>query len=151
MPTGACGINCDVCKLNVLGTCSSCGSGISADAEKKLSAQQRLLGSACAILACAKVNQIEYCMRDCSQFPCENFRTGRYPFSQGFLEHAAATPEGKAAGVCTRRVPGQCVGGLLGTIAGQRYHRPLQFNAFYPEFVRPGAFSLSTGGCHGGH
>lgn len=85
MPTGACGINCDVCKLNLLETCSTCGSGISSDAEKKLDAQQRLLGSTCPILACAKINQIEYCMRDCNQFPCENFRTGPYPFSLGFL------------------------------------------------------------------
>jgi hypothetical protein len=85
MPTGACGINCDVCKLNLLGTCSSCGSGTSAAAEKKLTAQQRLLGGPCAILACAELNRVEYCMRDCNQFPCDNFRTGPYPFSQGFL------------------------------------------------------------------
>jgi len=85
MPTGACGINCDFCKLNLLGTCSSCGSGTSTEAEKKLIAQQQLLGNTCAILACAQLNQIEYCMRDCNQFPCDNFRTGPYPFSQGFL------------------------------------------------------------------
>ena len=85
MPTGACGINCDVCKLNLLGTCSSCGSGTSAAAEKKLTAQQRLLGGPCAILACAELNRVEYCMRDCNQFPCDNFHTGPYPFSQGFL------------------------------------------------------------------
>ena len=89
MPTGACGINCDVCKLKLLGTCSSCGSGTSVEAEKKLDAQRRLLGSTCAILACAQLNQVEYCMRDCNQFPCENFRTGPYPFSQGFLNMQA--------------------------------------------------------------
>jgi hypothetical protein len=85
MPTGACGINCDVCKLNLLGTCSSCGPGTSLEAEKKLAAQQRLLGSTCSILACARMNQLEYCMRDCKQFPCDNYRTGPYPFSQGYL------------------------------------------------------------------
>ena len=85
MPTGACGINCDVCKLNLLGSCSSCGSGTSAEAEKKLAAQRRLLGSTCSILACAQLNQVEYCLRDCNQFPCDNFRAGPYPFSQGFL------------------------------------------------------------------
>jgi hypothetical protein len=83
MSTGACGINCDVCRLNLLGTCSSCGPGTSLAAGKKLAAQQRLLGSACPILACAAMNQIEYCMRDCRQFPCDNFRSGPYPFSQG--------------------------------------------------------------------
>jgi hypothetical protein len=85
MPTGACGINCDVCKLNLLGTCSACGPGTSLQAGRKLAAQQRLLGSTCPILDCARMNEIEYCMRDCSQFPCSNFKTGPYPFSQGFL------------------------------------------------------------------
>ena len=86
MPTGACGINCDVCKLNLLGTCSSCGSGQSREAAQKLAAQQRLFGSTCAILACAQMNQIEYCMRDCNQFPCDNFSQGPYPFSKGYLQ-----------------------------------------------------------------
>ena len=85
MPTGACGINCDVCRLNLLGTCSSCGAGKSLQAEKKLAAQQHILGSTCSILACANMNRIDYCMRDCNQFPCDNFSTGPYPFSQGFL------------------------------------------------------------------
>jgi hypothetical protein len=85
MPTGACGINCDVCKLNLLETCSSCGPGTSLAAAKKLAAQQRLLGSTCPILDCARMNQVEYCMRDCNQFPCSNFTTGPYPFSKGFL------------------------------------------------------------------
>ena len=85
MSTGACGISCDVCKLNLLGTCSSCGPGTSLEAQKKLAAQQRLIGGTCAILACANMNQVEYCMRDCRQFPCDNFRTGPYPFSQGYL------------------------------------------------------------------
>lgn len=85
MPTGACGINCDVCKLNLLGTCSSCGPGTSNQAAGKLAVQQRLLGSSCPVLDCARLNQIEYCMRDCNQFPCSNFTTGPYPFSKGFL------------------------------------------------------------------
>jgi len=89
MPTGACGINCDTCRLNLLGTCSSCGPGNSIAAEKKLAAQQRLLGGVCSILACARGNQIEYCMRDCSRFPCDNFQQGPYPFSQGFLNMQA--------------------------------------------------------------
>ncbi len=86
MPTGACGINCEVCKLNLLGTCSSCGPGTSVQAEQKLAAQQRLLGSTCAILACAQFNQVDYCLRDCSQFPCDNFSQGPYPYSSGYLQ-----------------------------------------------------------------
>jgi hypothetical protein len=86
VPTGACGINCDICKLKLLGTCSSCGAGLSLEAEKKLAAQQKLFGSTCAILACAKINRIHYCLRDCNQFPCANFSAGPYPFSQAYLQ-----------------------------------------------------------------
>jgi hypothetical protein len=59
------------------------------EGRNKLAAQQRLLGSTCPILACAGLNRIEYCMRDCNQFPCDNFRAGPYPFSQGFLNMQA--------------------------------------------------------------
>jgi hypothetical protein len=86
MPTGACGINCDVCKLKLLEICSSCGPGRSEEARKKLEAQKRLLGDTCPILACARMNQIDYCLRDCSSFPCDNFSLGPYPFSRGFLD-----------------------------------------------------------------
>jgi hypothetical protein len=85
MPTGACGINCDVCKLRLMDICSSCGPGKSEEAQKKLEAQERLLGNTCPILACARINRVDYCLRDCSAFPCENFSSGPYPFSQGFL------------------------------------------------------------------
>jgi len=85
MPTGACGINCDVCKLRLLGTCSSCGSGKSPEAGRKLDAQKRIFGGNCMILACACMNHKAYCMRDCDLFPCENFTLGPYPFSGGFL------------------------------------------------------------------
>lgn len=89
MPTGACGINCDVCKLRLLGTCSTCGSGKSIEARKKLDAQKRIFGAGCPVLECACMNNLEYCMRDCSLFPCENFRLGPYPFSRSFLDMQA--------------------------------------------------------------
>jgi len=85
MPTGACGINCGVCKLHLLGLCGSCGPGRSREAQKKLEAQKALFGGTCTILACAAMNRIDYCLRDCPAFPCENFRQGPYPYSQGFL------------------------------------------------------------------
>ena len=44
------------------------------------------MGQPCPILACAQMNQIDHCLRDCDAFPCENFSRGPYPFSQGFLE-----------------------------------------------------------------
>lgn len=89
MPTGACGINCDVCKLRLLGSCSSCGSGKSTYARRKLEAQKRIFGGCCTILACASLNQTAYCLRDCDSFPCENFTLGPYPFSKGFLNMQA--------------------------------------------------------------
>jgi hypothetical protein len=85
MPTGACGVNCDACRLRLVGICSSCGPGKSEQARKKLEAQQRILGGPCPILACAAMNEIDYCLRDCNAFPCDNFSSGPYPFSQGFL------------------------------------------------------------------
>lgn len=85
MPTAACGINCDVCKLKVMGICSTCGDGLSHEARLKIEAQIRLLGQPCPILACAEMNHVGYCLRDCHHFPCDNFNMGPYPFSQGFL------------------------------------------------------------------
>ena len=85
MPTGACGINCDVCRLTLLEICSTCGPGKGQAAQKKMAAQQRILGAPCPILACAVKSHIDYCPRDCDRFPCEKFRAGPYPFSHGFL------------------------------------------------------------------
>jgi hypothetical protein len=89
MPTGACGISCDACRLNVIGVCSSCGAGTSPEAVRKRDAQIRILGQACPILECAILNQHSYCLRDCDGFPCENFTSGPYPFSRGFLNMQA--------------------------------------------------------------
>ena len=86
MSTGACGIACDVCTLRLLDICSSCGPGKSQLAKAKLEAQKRLLGAPCPILACAALRRVDYCLRDCDLFPCENFACGPYPFSQSFLE-----------------------------------------------------------------
>jgi hypothetical protein len=85
MPTGACGVNCDVCRLRLTELCSTCGPGKSPEAARKLEAQKRLLGNPCPILACARLNHIDFCLRDCSRFPCDNFAAGPYPFSDGFL------------------------------------------------------------------
>lgn len=85
MPTGACGINCDACRLQMLEVCSTCGPGTSQEAQAKMAAQQRLLGAPCPILACAIDRGLDYCLRDCDGFPCDLFSAGPYPFSQGFL------------------------------------------------------------------
>ncbi len=85
MPTGACGISCDVCRLYVTGVCGTCGAGTSWEASAKIEVQKKLFNQPCPILACAQMNGIGYCNRDCDAFPCENFRSGPYPFSEGYL------------------------------------------------------------------
>lgn len=86
MATGACGINCDVCQLNLVGRCSSCGPGKSDLAAAKSAAQKRTFGHPCAILECARLNHIDYCPRDCPSFPCDNFIASQYPYGKGFLD-----------------------------------------------------------------
>jgi len=86
MATGACGINCDVCQLNLIGQCSSCGPGRSDLAAGKSAAQIRTFGHPCAILECARLNHIDYCPRDCPSFPCDNFTGSNYPYGAAFLD-----------------------------------------------------------------
>lgn len=85
MGTGACGINCDICWLHISGICSTCGHGRSDDAKRKLEAQIRIIGAPCPVLDCAIKKEVQYCMKDCSSFPCDIFSQNRYPFSEGFL------------------------------------------------------------------
>ena len=86
MGTGACGISCDACRLNVRGLCSSCGAGPEPASGEKLKAQYRLFQGYCPILKCASERKIAYCPRDCREFPCRAFEQGPYPFSHGYLE-----------------------------------------------------------------
>ena len=83
--TGACGVNCLACRLALEGKCSPCGAGTSAQAARKLEAQERLIGAPCPILACASARNTAHCLRDCPEFPCPHFEDGPYPFSDGFL------------------------------------------------------------------
>ncbi|MCF8063519.1 MAG: DUF3786 domain-containing protein, partial [Deltaproteobacteria bacterium] len=85
MSTGACGIDCDACGLNALGTCSTCGPGRSAEARRKIQAQEQILGAPCPILACAADRHIDHCSRDCASYPCAHFGSGPYPFSRAYL------------------------------------------------------------------
>lgn len=86
MATGACGINCDVCRLNLEGVCASCGPGTGREATAKIEVQTRLFGRPCPILGCAHDKQVHYCLRDCRLFPCGNFEAGPYPYSRGYLD-----------------------------------------------------------------
>lgn len=109
MATGACGINCDVCQLNLLGQCSSCGPGKSDLATRKSNAQRQAFGHPCAILECARLNHIDYCPRDCPSFPCDNFNGSNYPYGKGFLDMQrrrrrqgppAVDPSGRPIEIC---------------------------------------------------
>ncbi|MEW6442781.1 MAG: DUF3786 domain-containing protein [bacterium] len=86
MSAGACGIDCGVCRLKVRGLCSPCGAATGEAAREKLEAQQRIFQGSCPVLRCARDHGIPYCLRDCTHFPCESFRRGPYPFSEGFLQ-----------------------------------------------------------------
>ncbi len=83
--TGACGINCMACRLVAMGRCSPCAPGTSPRAQQKLAAQLRAFGGYCLVLKCAADRGVGWCMRDCPQFPCENFSEGPYPYSESFL------------------------------------------------------------------
>lgn len=85
MATGACGIDCGVCRLRIQGVCSTCGPGTSEEATRKLAAQFRLLGQPCPVLECARGKKKDHCLRDCEEFPCRIFQSGPYPYSSSFL------------------------------------------------------------------
>ena len=77
MPVGACGICCDVCEFYVKGVCVTCCAGIDEEGvRKKQDYSMQYSNMPCPILACAFEKKIAYCIRDCGDFPCENFRTG---------------------------------------------------------------------------
>jgi hypothetical protein len=61
MATGACGTDCSACRLNLVGMCTTCGSGRSQEGCKKLNAQHRMLGAPCPVLACAIEPRVAYC------------------------------------------------------------------------------------------
>ena len=84
--TGACGLNCLVCGLMREGKCSPCGAGTEAQAQAKLAAQLRLIGSVCPILQCAVAKKIDYCSASCEVYPCRHFMSGPYPLSSAYLE-----------------------------------------------------------------
>lgn len=114
---GACGVSCDVCKLRLMEVCSTCGPGKSLEASRKLDAQERLLGSPCPILACARLNRVDFCLRDCSRFSCENFEAGPYPFSAGFLamqrRRRGSTPTAQTHNRTSLHVPSEYWENLL--------------------------------------
>ncbi|MCX7749479.1 MAG: DUF3795 domain-containing protein [Clostridia bacterium] len=84
MNVGVCGICCDVCGLRE--KCQPCCSAKSKEAELKMKKQIEILGSTCPFIECAKIKGHDYCSRDCGEFPCEKYKKGPYPYSEGFIQ-----------------------------------------------------------------
>lgn len=68
---GACGIACEVCGLHSKGICQGCDPALAKHIP-------------CPILKCAADKKIQYCSRDCADFPCSIYK-GEYPYSQAYL------------------------------------------------------------------
>jgi len=81
---GACGIACEVCKLYIEGKCKGCVPG--RQAEMKLEMQVKMFGMKCPALECAFNKKIDYCIRDCPDFPCQTLFAAEFPYSKRFLE-----------------------------------------------------------------
>jgi len=113
--------------------CSSCGSGKSLEGKKKLDAQERILGSPCPILACASLNNLEYCMRDCSSFPCDNFSGGPYPFSSGFLLMQERRRKQKPPALTHNRTPLEVPAEFWDTLQSQNLNMLCSFTLFRPH------------------
>jgi len=91
MATGACGIDCNTCRLKLRGLCMGCGAGCGSLAGKKLQAQLHHYGQCCPVLECARNRQVAFCLRDCRRFPCRIFEQGPAPYSPAFLKVQKST------------------------------------------------------------
>ena len=78
MPTGACGINCDVCGLKQNGTCPGCMAGTMWQAEM-------VKDHPCPVLKCAVEKKVEHCLSSCGEFPCQMMEQTNYPYSAGYI------------------------------------------------------------------
>ncbi len=83
MPISACGMACDICKLQ-----DACGGGCVPGTHELAQARQdqikEKLGHTCPILACAMERKIDYCLR-CEDFPCKIHFEKEVIFSRKYL------------------------------------------------------------------
>lgn len=66
---GACGICCNVCGLYVTKSCFGC-------VRDEHDPHQQVADFACPILNCSKSKNIDFCTRDCLDYPCGLYRHG---------------------------------------------------------------------------
>lgn len=83
VPTAACGINCDVCRLRK--PCGGCVPGNDERAEERLKEIERMMGSPCPALNCAIKKKIDFCL-NCSDFPCNVHYKWEIPYSKKLLD-----------------------------------------------------------------
>jgi hypothetical protein len=85
MRIGACGIACEVCGLYADRICPGCGPG-TAEFNKERIETLREMGVLCPVLECAVNTGIDYCSRDCGDFPCSRYKEDPFPYSHAYLE-----------------------------------------------------------------
>jgi hypothetical protein len=54
--------------------------------KRKVEEQMQNLGHVCSKLQCAIKENIGYCMKDCSEFPCKLYEEHPFPYSEDFLK-----------------------------------------------------------------
>ena len=73
MIIGACGIACEpACGLKSKGICQGCTPTLADQVP-------------CPILKCAVSKNVQYCGRDCGDFPCQTMKKG-FPYSEGYIQ-----------------------------------------------------------------
>ena len=85
MKIGACGIACEVCGLYVRNICEGCGPG-TLESNKERVEMLKDRGVLCPVLECAVKNSVDYCSKDCKEFPCARFKKDPFPYSHIYLE-----------------------------------------------------------------
>ncbi|RLI27247.1 MAG: hypothetical protein DRO52_00675 [Candidatus Hecatellales archaeon] len=86
MAVAACGIACEVCGALAKGKCPIGGCSKGSEASEKLERQKAVLGFNCPILECASKRGVDYCSRDCKDFPCKIYYEAGFPYSGKFLD-----------------------------------------------------------------
>ena len=61
------------------------------------------------------MNRLDYCLRDCSAFPCDNFSGGPYPSSRAFLDMQTRRRRQRPPALDQNRKPIESPAEYLGT------------------------------------
>lgn len=105
---GPCGLVCNLCRRYIDHVCQGCAPGDRCSPE-------HATGSSCMIVRCAAARGVSHCMRDCPDFPCLLYTTGRLYCQTTAVAHDRQVPfpvvgRGQAAAASESRVPEAGVG-----------------------------------------